>query len=249
LLASFSLSTNEFNNFLPARSDASYKWICTDGKDPATMGTKIYLEAFNKGPCSPLIVVPAMTAQRLTAEFICGDAKKNYSEVWGLCGWILPCWTKTILIYPPDYRWAATYLGQFGTFKSCYAKIIGPAVSYKEDGTPQYYEPKGLDVRPQWEGSYNFGQVERKESCGFRASNKILNGPSFISKLQVEYIADYWEDLAAMGYRANLTTFMFAYDWRLDSKTIVKKFKFRAMAEMLFHLTGKKIAVLTHSYG
>jgi len=62
--------------------------ICVGGKDPSKMQPKKYLEEFNKGPCSPILTVPAMLSGRLVVDFVCDEARKNYSEVWAKCGWI-----------------------------------------------------------------------------------------------------------------------------------------------------------------
>jgi len=133
-------------------------------------------------------------------------------------------------------------------FKDCATTLLGPEISFDGD-VPHYYAKKGMSVRPQWEGAYNFGHVERKESCGYRASNKILNGPFGIEKFQDSYLAEYWDEFKYLGYRANLSTFAFAYDWRRDPQTNVTEMKFKEMAELLFNLTGKKVTVVTHSYG
>lgn len=218
------------------------------------MDAKTYLREFAKGPCNPVLNVPAMLSGRITMDMVCSQAKVNYAKTWKACGWYIPCNKKTVQIFPPSASFAASFFlsdpfNAKDNLMKCFIELFSLDVSFDKTGNPVYYQKQGITPRPQWEGAYNLGSVERKESCGFRANNKIVNGPSLIGQLQIEYLATWWDEYKHLGYRSNLTIFNYAYDWRFDAKTAAEKWGFKEMAEQLYTYTNKKIVVAGHSYG
>jgi hypothetical protein len=240
--------------FTPAHHDATAKNKCVNGKDANKLSSKQYLREFAKGPCNPVINVPAMTSGRIMLDMVCSSAKKNYAKTWETCGWFVPCWEKTVQVFPPTAKFLASFLvsnplhGK-DNFLKCFVQLFQLDVTVDKSGKPQYYQKEGITSRPQWEGAYNFGVSERKESCGFRANNKVINGPSFITKAQVDYLSEWWDEYQHLGYRANLSIFNYAYDWRYDANTAADKWGFKNMAETLYAMTNKPIVVAGHSYG
>jgi hypothetical protein len=246
--------TQAVETFFPAKGDAAAKNKCVNGKDVDKLNAKDYLREFAKGPCNPVINVPAMTSGRIMLDMVCSQAKTNYAKTWETCGWFVPCNKKSVLIYPPSMTFAASFMLQDpfkgkDNFLKCFIQLFQLDVTVDKSGKAHYYQKEGITSRPQWEGAYNFGSSERRESCGFRANNKIVNGPSFISKLQIDYLAEWWDEYKHLGYRSNLSIFNYAYDWRYDANTAADKWGFKNMAETLYALTNKPIVVAGHSYG
>lgn len=180
------------------------------------MSSKAYLEAFNKGPCSPVLVVPSMITGRLVIDFVCKEAKKNYSDIWNTCGWYFNCSTKEVQIFPPGVKFSASFL-PFWTDKygACLTKLMAPDYTIdSKTGKATWYSKPGMDARPQWEGAYGiFGSTSsHKQSCSFRSNNYIMDVGG-LQQLTAKYMADWFLDLEWLGYRADLSTFHFSYDW------------------------------------
>ena len=67
---------------------------CINGLDPYyskhqdyDLPVKDYLEAFNKGPCSPIVTLPGVTGSKLVAIVDCPTLQRESPEVFKACGW------------------------------------------------------------------------------------------------------------------------------------------------------------------
>lgn len=190
-----------------------------------------------------------MVSTRLTIEMDCELAKKNYPKVIAACHFENSCKGKKVIqIYPPGKDIAKEFYMTPWYIQDCVKNLFTPQMEII-DGKVFYYKKEGMSARPQYEGESGFftGARDSKEKCGFRSLNNIVNGPGFMSGFP--YLKEWQIDLEYLGYRQGLSMALIPYDWRLDPAYIVKHYKFRAMAESLYEISGKKMAVLTHSYG
>lgn len=60
--------------------------FCTKGIDTSHLSPKDYLLSFSKGFCSPVLIVPALTAVKLSVEINCEELRDQNSEIFKTCG-------------------------------------------------------------------------------------------------------------------------------------------------------------------
>lgn len=60
---------------------------CTQGIDPKTLSHKKYLMEFSKGPCAPVIIVPALFSTKLQVKIDCPVLLEKNRKIFEQCGW------------------------------------------------------------------------------------------------------------------------------------------------------------------
>lgn len=243
------LAASVLTNPLHLEKTEQNKWLCSGGKDPMSLSPKQYLLEFSKTKCTGLLIVPCMVSTRLTLDMDCKLAEANYPKLFKDCAFAKYCTGKTsIQIYPPGADVLKAVWWQPAFIEKCVKALFSPQMEIV-DGKVFYYRKEGVSARPQYEGGTSWVDGKRavREKCGFRALNNIVNGPGLTSGFP--YLEAWEKDLKFLGYRQGLSMGLIPYDWRLDPDYIVKHYKFREMVEALYEISGKKMVVLTHSYG
>ena len=113
---------------------------CIQGIDPYIsrekgykLSAKRYLEAFNRGPCSPIITIPGITGSKLVAEVDCEVLKRESPKVFKSCGWST-CKKKSFFgkspkteynVWVPELGKPFNVLGTiFGSKMTCFSYFI-----------------------------------------------------------------------------------------------------------------------------
>lgn len=220
------------------------KNVCVGGLDPEDLSHRKYLEAFARGPCKPVMMVPGIVSTRLSIKINYEEVKKYHPEIVAACHWNDSDHEKDVQnIWPPNSRFEAG----ISNFMSCFSELFKIGVK-KVGQTYKVKYRKGLDYFPNWKGKKRFGFEIKHEECGFRATNSLITmGMGFIGRFDI--MRPMYDELYDMGYRSNLTMAPFPYDWRANPKWIVAQGHFGNLAKLLYLLNGKPIVIAAHSYG
>jgi hypothetical protein len=83
--------SNNPNALEPPSKDSSQSnypdFICTNGRDPAVLGTKKYLQEFSTGPCSPITITPGIAGTKLRVEIDCEVLRDFSPLIFSSCNW------------------------------------------------------------------------------------------------------------------------------------------------------------------
>ena len=225
-------------------SQNSTKNVCIDGKDITKQSKKEYLEAFIRGPCAPTIVIGGIFGTRLKITIHCEEFKQNNPFIFEQCGWSTcdklqkgsP--KSSYVIFLPTQNSKINPINNKSGLK-CFSNLVKDYKKIK-DGKITQYNLKGIKV------SVNYKEKGKKDrSCGWSAVDKILKYKIYDGK----YLLDLQKKLKHMGYLSGLTVQPFPYDWRLDTKTILKNDKFNTIAKNQQQMVSKKVTIIAHSYG
>lgn len=238
---------------LAAALETLPKNYCTNGIDTSKLNSKISLLEFAKGPCSPVILVPGVTASRLTIEIDCEVFRAKENPVFMLCGWT-DCTKRTHEIWKsvPDTEyllWVPTLMSPMSilsfTEKSnmCFAYLVKP--HYDLDKSPEnMFEPRqGIKIQ-----FYGFtGNTSKDKYCGKSAIKDLL--PSSYQTGESEQFNKVIMALERLGYVSGLSFQAIPYNYFLSHRMNEFLLSFRPSVMRLKDLTGKKIVVFSHSMG
>ena len=236
---------------IPENLQGGEPFVCTGGQNPKNMKYTEYLKAFNAGPCSPIMIIPGITASKLEAEVDCEDLKKNNPDLFKACGWS-KCGSLEVGESPKSSYivWIPSPTSDFKIFNAlkgddlkCYTTFVKLVVNEKND-VLTLDNPQGLKVRA-------FGAKGNKNStnCGFDAIINLFPFlPSFLQG-KASGFKNMHSQLMKMGYMEGLTAQAMPYDWRTFYQYNDLDKMFEKVLTRLFKITGKKVTILTHSMG
>lgn len=227
---------------------------CLNGKNPDNMSRKDMLKEFAKGPCSPLIILPALLSTRLIVEIDCETLRGKNPGLFKLCGWnsckkdFYEFWKYVPL---PEYQlWIPSITGPLSIFQfkekknQCWANFVKLAIDTTKPFNDSVVQQQGFRVKV-------FGQTPRTEKyaeCGDGA-NKNLLGYEWFEIKKTRYLYYLFKKLKGMGYVAGLTYQTLPFDFRLSYRGNQINKLFLPNLKRINKLTGKKIVLLGHSLG
>ena len=230
----------------------SEDFICTNKKDPSTLSNKEYLKEFSKGKCSPFTITPGLSSTRLVVLINCPVFKKNYQDVFTLCGFtdcekrFYEFW-KTVP--KSEYiLWMAGVgpLDMFSIYEKtsmCLSFFLGIKVDFSKPIEKSFKKKKGVEVRV-------FGQSPQTEEggkCGDGAVTNLFPFPFQIRKTKTW--SKFYEKVKKMGYRRGLTYQTLPFDFRRSFTNNGMEQIFEKNVKRLNKLTNKKVVLIAHSQG
>lgn len=230
---------------------------CTGGKDPSKMGKKAYITAFNQGPCNPIMLLPGITASRLTVTINCEAMKKASPAAFADCGWTKcrgdPKTDKTVP--QPEYDLWMPAVGSpvffFNVLRpsafKCFAYFFPMRKSGKKTRSGQYAfdDAPGASIQPY--GMSNLSSSKSK--CAETSIQDLISFlPSFLQNNWALF-KTFFDSLKAAGYVNGLTAQAIPYDWRKSQEQSVMSRNFERIVDELYGITGKKVVISAHSMG
>ena len=227
--------------------------ICTNGKSPKSMSKKEYLAEFAKGPCSPMTLIPGVLATRLKVEIDCPKLQELQPETFKVCGWNackkdpnefwLDVPNTEYYLWVPDYTSPMTVFSITEMPNLCFANLIKPFVDLSKPIEEIHQPAPGVKI--SLDGFSK--QSKPTEDCGASAISNLLNFP-----FQTRSTAGFGPMIKAMeraGYISGLTYQAFPYSFSLTYRRNEVQFNFKSSVERLRKFTGKKVAIIAHSFG
>jgi hypothetical protein len=235
----------------PRKSASLYP--CTGGKIPANMTRKEYLVAFAKGPCNPVMLVPAMLTPKLVIEISdCEKFRKNYPDTFKLCGF-------TDCVKKPDEKWkhvpekeyllwvprALSPMSIFSPLRRhgwCWAKLIAKEADFSKPIDSFIVENDAFKVK-----LFGHTPKTRDPTCGEEAVSNL--GPFDIQIRLSKAWLIMFQTLKRRGYVNGLTSQAVPYDWGKSYRGNELKKLFPLNLDRLHRLTNKKVVIISQSYG
>ena len=231
---------------IPNYSDTS----CINGKDPSDLTEKEQLIEFTKGPCAPVILVPGISASKLSVNIDCQTLQSSSPEVFKACGWSTCSKWKFWRSRPStDYiLWIADIMSPMSiAFKSgnqCLGSLMqldyDPSQSSIED---RYISPKGVKVSVYGEQGTSFAT----QDCGLSAIRDIL--PIAVQVASGKDFGSMIDKLEGLGYQSGLTLFGAPYDWRKTTLANGVADRIKTTLKQAYDMTGKASVIVAHSLG
>lgn len=224
-------------------------YVCLNGKVPNKLSRKDILKEFAKGPCSPLIIAPALLSTRLRVEIDCETLKEKNPDLFNLCGW-KSCKRGSKNKPRSEYQlWIPEFFGPFNIFKHnenrCWNNFIQLAIDTTKPLPDSVVEKPGFRVKV-------FGQTpetKKDADCSDGANKNLLGKLMSSIKKKTRYLGFLFDKLKRMGYVAGLTYKNLPYDFRLSYRENQINTLFKPSLETIYKLTGKKVVLLGHSLG
>lgn len=227
--------------------------ICTGFK--ASFSHAQYLEQFNKGPCSPLILVPGLMGSGLIVRANCpvlreaakfdNDAKIAMDICSFMCGadqdvyenmiWLTQ---KSIQEYVTssdfNFVWKNRECGSFLFSVKKKSRVNASGGNSKIED----YEVPGIKVKVFGDSQETKGESQcgRKSITSFAGEKLTLYG-------------HFFKNLDNLGYVSGLTVQALPYDFRRRATRNGFVQKFKLSLKIIKYLTNKRSVVLGHSYG
>jgi len=238
---------------LKALLESLPKNYCVNGYNPQTTPAKLLLMEFAKGPCSPLMLVPGVTATRLVVNINCEELMVHEQKTFEQCGWNA-CSKQSYEFWKnvpdPEYAlWIPSVMSPLSIFtlseKSnlCFASLIKP--HYKLDKpVNEMFEPrKGIKIT-----FTGFSSRTKQESmCGGNAIQNLL--PISVQTNESLGFAPLLHALEYIGYTNGLTMQALPYNFYYSYRNNEFIINFSKNLERLNTLTGKKVTIVAHSMG
>lgn len=222
---------------------------CSNGTNPSTMSKSEYLEAFAKGPCSPVIIIPGVGGSKLLVAINCESLRLSDPQLFQSCGWdscqlgAKQAPKSEYKIWIPEVESAMSFLRPFYQNKNCFSGIFGFNLKIDHNGKVTVSQHPGVKV-----STYGSTASTRKSSeCGYESIQNLL--PIGVQPAKYRYFQTMKEALGNAGYVTGLTMQPLPYDWRegYHMSSFHKKF-IRIITEMV-EIFGKEITVVAHSMG
>ena len=226
------------------------------------------------GKCNPVLIVPGLMASRLKVKIDCGKLKKNEPRTVELLGKYCPSFNVCPNSEVNAYVLWPSVLSDFSMLKSnqnakkyfdikdansCLAFFMQ---FYNTDSSCPTIEkdskkiiacrhsphvkivPYGLD-----------SPTQLSNSCGFGAVNDIIYSKSLIEKVlnnskTPQGFSSITANLVSKGYSRGFSLAALPYDFK-EAECENKYFaeSFNKVINMLYENTGKKVIIISHSYG
>lgn len=216
------------------------------------MTTKQYLEAFNKGPCTPAVVLAGIAETKLMIQIDCALLQKSHPDRFATCGWN-SCTTGIFKkapkeeygIWMPDLISPFTLINPLTTkYQQCFSALFGFVID-QTTGVPRVSPPKGVSIIP-----VGMTESTRKSSnCGFDSITSILPLNYRLNPLKWRAFDALKTSLQDSGYILGLTLQALPYDWRKSMTENQVADKFKEILTSLKDFTGKKASIIAHSFG
>jgi hypothetical protein len=229
------------------------KSFCSNRNDREKMTAKEYLLEFAKGPCSPLIIVPGVTATKLVISISCEDLQANEKEVFDHCGWNA-CSKRSFEFWksvpdPEYYLWIPDILSPMSIMsvsdKSnlCFANLIIPNYDLSKPISEMFEPRKGVRITVS-----GFTDKTKKGSlCGWSAISDLL--PIKIQTSKSKGFSKLLTALQYAGYVSGLTMQSMPYNFYYSYRNNEYLKNFQSNLDRLNKLTGKKATLIAHSMG
>lgn len=135
-------------------------------------------------------------------------------------------------------------LSPYEQSSNCLASLMDVPIDFSKDAENSLIETKGYKITY---GGNTPGTADKGE-CGERACNEI-----FPDQLQPIIKLEYWKEflnpMRNKGYKRGLTYQFIPYDFRHSMENNELNKLFAENLERIYELTGKKIYVVSLSYG
>lgn len=242
------------NSILQDSVKSSPTFECLNRNDPSKMTPKAILKEFAKGPCSPLMIFPALLSTKIVLQIDCKALLADNKDMFDTCGWNA-CekqWFEFWKIVPnTEYQiWVPKITGpmsifQFDEYKNmCWANFMKLSVDTTKPFEDAVIQQKGFTIKVFGFTPLTGNQAE----CG-DGSNKNLLGYDWIEVKKTKYLKSLYDKLYNMGYTAGLTYQTLPYDFRLSYRANEVNKLFKSNLDRIFTLTGKKVVLVGHSLG
>lgn len=245
-------------------ADPFKKYVCTNGIKPSTLSKKEYLNEFNKGPCNGAIITPGFIGYRQKVKIDCEKVIQNYPEIASTCNWNqLTCSTldKIQTLFPPfpDSKLANRY--GIASYWRCWVKLF--KLKFQKNAEQKYENVQldGLYIFSDFGGNPKFNEAGenidssgnvieniREKSCGFKATNVLMEGTKG-GIGEIYETQDLYEKFMDMGYYPGLTANIVPFDWRTVAEDALKQSQYPELIRSMYALTGKQVTLIAHSQG
>ncbi|KRX05249.1 Aspartic peptidase domain [Pseudocohnilembus persalinus] len=228
-------------------------------KDVKDMNLKEKLEAFNRGPCSPVIMMPGILGTSLQVQIDCEKLQKSNPEIFKACGWNT-CNSYIPLVRNPPKSEYRLWIGgltspmsifSLGTSNNEHSKCFGNLMSMTfhkdaKNSQEKYSSVEGVSVTIQGDTPGTRDQSQ----CGDTSIGRLFYSES-IDWLDCAFNGyDNMQQLfLAMGYVPGITYQSVPYDFRKAVGDVNSSKKLKKSLINLNKFTGKKTHIITHSYG
>ena len=228
--------------------------ICTNGKTASSLSHKAYLDEFNKGPCTPLIVLAGITGTKLQLTIDCQTLRSNHPDIFTSCKWTTcdPKSSSSVTSVPKsEYTlWVPDMISPFSLTNPskessrCFVGLFGMDV-IPNSNPVAFKEIKGATVTPM---GMTQGSVSQSR-CGFEALSNMLPVANILLPSKYKCMEKLRTTLEGMGYRTGLTLQALPYDWRKSMMKNEVYLKLEKLLDMMYSITGKKVSIYAHSFG
>lgn len=194
--------------------------------------TSAYIQQFNSGPCTPIILIPGYIMSKLSATIDCEklynfDAKIFDACGWGRCGTELAPKSSYLMWVTEKDSPMNIGTGSIPKNSECWAKLMKPIIRGEGDDVKIESIP-GVSIYPTDTDSMENGQ------CGVKSySYSSFMKPAFDNS----------------GYRNGITFQTLPYDWRIGPNDPTFKTKFAEIIKKMKQITGKKVNIYAFSLG
>lgn len=225
---------------------------------------------FIHGKCSPVLFVPGLLATQINLVINCGKIKRIRSiwdEINFYCGLSSLCLDNTIQshtiwpnldnsVFPMILTKTNKYNQCFGYFASYYNS---PDACKGRDGINHCRYSEYIRVVPKGVTKSSDDKNYSSRYMDFDCGSKAIS--NFMAVTKMEYLINQlvgptkgFKDLISMvqniGYIEAFSFYSIPYDFResqCNNSMFNKLFKY--MVETMYNLTGKKVVIVSHSYG
>ena len=213
--------------------------------------TQQKLLSFIQGPCSPVVIVPGLTASKLQLTIDCPTLQREAPNIFASCGWSTCSWSIIHSKPAPEYiLWVASVDSPMGFIipgwetSECFGNLV--KLDYNETEKEiylKYSNPPGVNIT--WFG--NTPETVALKECGFASINDLLPFPFQTSETAgYHQIQEYYK---YMGYQVGLNLFAVPYDFRKTTLANELIYTLKRTIKYAHALTGKKVILMAHSMG
>ena len=229
---------------------------CTQAGDFKDDEHKEYLEAFAKGGCSPIILIPGITGSKLVAKIDCEVLKEKSPEVFEACGWntceylgrkdSVPL--SEYLIWLPGILSPMSLTKPADGPRRCLEGVLGFKITKVEQGGEEklkFDSTEGVEVKVL--GDTDDSGTMKASQCAMDAVQNLALTP-YQPAIGQAYSGLILE-LEKVGYKIGLTMQALPFDWRKKIGDDDSRLRLRKILKEMYEMTGKKVTVVSHSLG
>lgn len=226
---------------------------CTNLRDPKTMTRREYLKEFARGPCSPIILIPGLTASKLVVQIDCEELRSHDPETFSICGWNT-CQKSAYEFWKtaPEKEYELWVPGIFSPMSIfslterpnfCFFRLTSFNFDFSRPASEFITAKPGRRVFPA-----GFSPLSRKTPrCGAPAMENLL--PFAWQTKDSKGFKKVFDTLETLGFRAGLSFQPLPYNFLLTVHRNEVQLNFKDSLERLLKYTGKKTVIFSHSMG
>lgn len=227
--------------------------FCTDGLDPKKDDLQKVLEAFAKGPCSPIMIAPGFLSTKLMVDIDCETFRQENPERFAYCGW--NACTKSPYEFwksvpEKEYNlWIPTLTSPLSLFtysfakNLCFVNVFELIVDLSKPFDQMLKPRPGVKIR-----TFGFtDQTRDSNNCGSGAISNLM--ASTLQAGPLKAFNDMIKFLEHAGYVSGLTLQSMPYNFLLSYRYNEFKMNFKPTLQRMKKLTGKKTTIVAHSMG